>query len=170
MPDHSRGVSERRDLVDDDTPARLVAPGVVPGRAEHRVQRGRRAALDGQRELADQLPFACLLRRRPLPRHHIVRGDRLEQRALEQLAARHDQARGVPAEDRQAAREGRHLGGLAETADQLAGEVLGRGERHGPAVEAEPPAGQLHELGEHRLEFRSRDVPRRRAVSGAGDT
>jgi hypothetical protein len=169
MPDHSRGISERRDLVDDDTPAGLVARGVVPGRAEHRVQRGRRPALDGQRELGDQLPFACLLRRHPLPRHHVVRGDRLEQRALEQLAARHDQVRGVAAEYRQAASEGRLLGGLAEAADQLAGEVLGRGERPGPAVEAEAPAGQLHELGEHRLQFRCRDVPRRRAVGGAGD-
>jgi hypothetical protein len=169
MPDHSRGISERRDLVDDDTPARLVARGVVPGRPEHRVQRGRRAALDGQRELGDQLPFACLLRRRPLPRHHVVRGDGLEQRALEQLAARHDQVRRVAAEHGQAGTEGRHLGGLAEAADQFAGEVLGRAERRGPAVEAEPPAGQLHELGEHRLEFRSRDVPRRRAVGGAGD-
>jgi hypothetical protein len=98
-----------------------------------------------------------------------VRGDRLEQRALEQLAARHDQVRGVAAEYRQAASEGRLLGGLAEAADQLAGEVLGRGERPGPAVEAEAPAGQLHELGEHRLQFRCRDVPRRRAVGGAGD-
>jgi hypothetical protein len=169
MPDHSRGISERRDLVDDDTPARLVARGVVPGRAEHRVQRGRRAALDGQRELGDQLPFACLLRRHPLPRHHVVRGDRLEQRALEQLAARHREARRVPAEHGQAASERRLLGRLAEAADQLAGEVLGRGQRRGPAVEAEPPAGQLHELGEHRLEFRRRDVPRRRAVGGAGD-
>jgi hypothetical protein len=98
-----------------------------------------------------------------------VRGDRLEQRALEQLAARHDQVRGVAAEYRQAASERRLLGGLAEAADQLAGEVLGRGERPGPAVEAEAPAGQLHELGEHRLQFRRRDVPRRRAVGGAGD-
>jgi hypothetical protein len=170
MPDHSRGISERCDLVDDDTAACLVARGVVPGRAEHRVQRRRRAAFDGQRELGDQLPFARLLRRRPLSRHHVVRGDRLEQRAFEQLTARHDQVRGVPAEDWQAAREGRHLRGLAEAADQLAGEVLGRGERRGPAVEAEPPAGQLHELGEHRLELRHRDIPRRRAVGGAGDT
>jgi hypothetical protein len=169
MPDHSRGVSERRDLVDDDTPARLVARGVVPGRAEHRVQCGRRATLDGQRELGDQLPFACLLRRHPLPHHHVVRGDRLEQRAFEQLAARHNQIRGVAAEYRQAASERRLLGGPAEAADQLASEVLGRGQRLGPAVEAEPPAGQLHELGEHRLEFRRRDVPRRRAVGGAGD-
>jgi hypothetical protein len=169
MPDHSRGISERRDLVDDDTPARLVARGVVPGRAEHRVQRGRRAALDGQRELGDQLPFACLLRRHPLPRHHVVRGDRLEQRALEQLAARHREAGRVPAEHGQVASESRLLGGLAEAADQLAGEVLGRRQGLGPAIEAEPPAGQLHELGEHRLEFRRRDVPRRRAVGGAGD-
>jgi hypothetical protein len=83
MPDHSGGISEGRDLVDDDTPARLVARRVVPGRAEHRVERGRRAALDGQRELGDQFPLACLLRRRPLARHHVVRGDRLEQRALQ---------------------------------------------------------------------------------------
>jgi len=169
MPDHSRGISERRDLVDDDTPARLVARSVVPGRAEHRVQCGRRATLDGQRELGDQLPFACLLRRHPLPHHHVVRGDRLEQRAFEQLAARHDQIRSVAAEYRQAASKRRLLGGLAEAADQLAGEVLGRGQRLGAALEAEPPAGQLHELGEHRLEFRRRDVPRRRAVGGAGD-
>jgi hypothetical protein len=170
MPDRSRGIGERCDLVDDDTPARLVARGVVPGRAEYRVQSGRRAALDGQRELRDQLSFACLLRRHPLPRHHVVRGDRLEQRALEQLAARHGQVRRVAAEHGQAAGERRLLGGLAESADQLAGEVLGRRERRGPAVEAEPPAGQLHELGEHRLEFRRRDVPPRRAVGGAGDT
>jgi len=169
MPDHSRGIGERGNLVDHDTPARLVAPGLVPRRAEHRLQRGRRAALDGQRQLCDQLPFARLLRRRPLPGHHVVRGDRLEQRALEQLAARHGQVRGVPAEHRQATRERRHLGGLAEPADELAGEVLGRGERLRAAVEAEPPAGQLHELGEHRLEFRHRDIPRRRAVDGAGD-
>jgi len=171
MPDHSGGVSERGDLVDDDTPARLlVAPRIVPRRLEHRVQRGRRAALDGQRELGDQLAFARLLRRHALPGHHVVRGDRLEQRALEQLAARHGQVRGVPAEHRQAARERRHLGRLAEPADQLTGEVLGRRERRRAAVEAEPPAGQLHELGEHRLEFRRRDVPRRSAVGGAGDT
>jgi hypothetical protein len=98
-----------------------------------------------------------------------VRGDSLEQRALQQLASRHDQVRGVAAEHWQVTSEGRHLGGLAEAADQLAGEVLGRGERPGAAVEAEPPAGQLHELGEHRLEFRHRDAPRRRAVGGAGD-
>ena len=170
MPDDSGGIGERRDLVDDDTPACLIVRGVVPGRAEHRVQRGRRAALDGQRELGDQLPFARLLRRHPLPRHHVVRGDRLEQRALQQLAARHGQVRGVAAEHGQVTREGRLLGGLAEAADQLAGEVLGRGERRGPAVEAEPPAGQLHELGEHRLELRRRDIPPRGAVGGAGDT
>jgi len=169
MPDHSRRVGQRGDLIDDDTPSRLVTIGRVPGRAEHRVQRGRRAALDGQRQLGDQLALAGLLGRRPLPGHHVMRGDGLEQRALQQLAARHHQVGGVSGEHGRGAREGRLLRGLAEAAHQFAGEVLRGGKRRRPAVEAEPPAGQPHELGEHGLEFLIRDVPRRRAVGGAGD-
>src|SRR6202012_4716950 len=43
------------------------------------------------------------------------------------------------------------------------------GQGGGAAVEAELPAAQLHELGEYLVELRRRDVPRRRAVIGAGD-
>jgi hypothetical protein len=170
MPDHSRRVGQRGDLIDDDTPSRLVTIGRVPGRAEHRVQRGRRAALDGQRQLGDQLPLAGLLRRRPLPGHHVVRGDRLEQRAFEQLPARYHEV-GVMAAERGGTRHGAGsvLGGLAEAADELAGQVLSRGECRGAAVEAEPPAVQPHELGEDRLELGRGDAPFRRAVMGEGD-
>jgi len=165
MPDHSGRVGERGDLVDDDAPPSLVAVGAVPGRAEHRVQGGRRAPLDGQRQLRDQLPFPRLLGRRAFPGHHVVRGDRLEQGALQQLPARHDEAGRVTGEGAvSGGGERRLFGGLAEAAYQLAGEVLRRGEGGRAAVEAEPPAGQLHEFGEDGLEFGRRGVPRASAV------
>jgi len=74
---------------------------------------------------------------------NVVRGDRLEQRAFERLPARHHEV-GVIAVSGSgpAAAAGSVLGGLAEAADELAGQVLGRGKGSGTAVEAELPAVQ----------------------------
>jgi hypothetical protein len=57
-----------------------------------------------------------------------VGGDRLEQSALKQLAARHHQVGGVAAERREASHGPRPaLRRLAQAANELAGQVLRRG-------------------------------------------
>jgi hypothetical protein len=170
VPGQGGRVGQRGDLVDDDPPPVGVIGGVVPGGPEDRVEAGRGAAVEGERELGDDLALVRLLRHGRLAAHHVVGRDRLQQGAFQQLTARHHQVGGVTAHRRGTRdRPGRVLGGRAEPADQLAGQVLGGGQRGRAAVEAELPAVQLHELGEDRLQFGRRDVPGGRTVVLAGD-
>src|SRR6185437_2408216 len=98
VPGEGGYVGQGGHLVDDDAAALLVAGRAVPGGLEDRVEGGGRVPLDGQRQLGDHLALARLLRQRVPAGHHVVRGDRLEQRALEQLAARHREVGGVAAQ------------------------------------------------------------------------
>jgi len=170
VPGEGGRVGQRGDLVDDDPPSLRVIGGVVPGGPEDRVEAGRGAAVESEGELGDDLALVRLLRHGGLAAHHVVGGDRLQQRAFQQLTARHHEVGGVAAQPRGTRdRARRVLRGRAEAADQLAGQVLGGGQRGRAAVEAELPAVQLHELGEDRLQLGRRDVPGGRAVVLAGD-
>ena len=63
---------------------------------EHGVQGALPARQQGRGQLGDQLPFPGLHRYHPGPAHHVVRGDSLEQRALQPLPPGHDEVRSVP--------------------------------------------------------------------------
>ena len=119
---------------------------------------------DRGRELGDQLTFPCLRGGRAFPCHHIVRRDGLEQCALQPLGARDNEVDAYRVSLRQlldppAGCAGRVLGGDAEPADQLAGQVLQGGEGVRAAVEAFRPAVQCHQVVEHRSEFGDRGLP-----------
>ena len=96
MPGDGRSVGEGGDLVDHHAAAGDVGGGRVPGRAEHRIERPRRADLDGGRELGDQLAFAGLRGGRTGPRHHVVRRDGFEQGAFQPLGPRDHEVARVP--------------------------------------------------------------------------
>jgi hypothetical protein len=81
-------IGEGCHLVDDHATTFGVIGRAVPGRLEHRIKGGRRTTLDRERELGDHLTLAGLLGHDAFPAHHVVSGDRLEQGALESLAAR----------------------------------------------------------------------------------
>jgi hypothetical protein len=102
VPGDRGGIGEGGDLVDDDAAARGVGPGRVPGRPEQRVERPRSAALDRPGQLGQQFPLPGLGREHPGAGHHVVRGDPLQQRALQPLLAGHDQVRAIPGQQRPA--------------------------------------------------------------------
>ena len=111
MPGDRGRVGEAGDLVDDDAAACRVGRGRVPGRAQQRVERPRRAALDREGQLGQQFALPGLGRDHPGAGHHVVRGDPLEQGALQPLLPRHDEVRGVPGERARVGGEGGLLGG-----------------------------------------------------------
>ena len=158
MPGDSGRVGEAGDLVDDDAAARRVGLGGAPGRAQQRVERARRAALDREGQLGQQFAFPGLGRDHPGAGHHVVRGDPLEQGAFQPLLARHDEVRGVPGERAGAGGEGGVLGGDAEAADQLAGHVLQRGGALRAALVGGGPDVQGEQRVEDLGEFGHRDV------------
>jgi hypothetical protein len=57
MPGDRGCIGERRDLVDDDAAAVRIRPGGIPGRAQQRVERARRAVLDRVHQLGEQFPL-----------------------------------------------------------------------------------------------------------------
>ena len=74
------------------------------------VARG--SALDRVGQLGQQFPLAGLGRERTRAGHHVVRGDPLQQRALEPLPAGHDEVGGVAGEQGRAG-QGRPAGSAA---------------------------------------------------------
>src|SRR5580692_11717598 len=111
MPGYGRRVGEARDLVDDDAAAFGVRSGRLPGRAQHRIEGLRRAALHGEGQLGQELAFPGLRLDDSGPGHHVARGDPLQQRALQPLLPWHKQVRGVPVEGVVGRREVGVLGG-----------------------------------------------------------
>jgi hypothetical protein len=57
MPGDRGCIGERGDLVDDDAAAVRIRPGGIPGRAQPRVERARRAVLDRVHQLGEQFPL-----------------------------------------------------------------------------------------------------------------
>ena len=106
-----------------------------------RVQRGGRRPRDQVGELEHELGLHGVAAGRVRAGHHVAVGDGLEHLALEPDVRRHHQVRGV-ARQRPAAGHlpRRRLGGAGETADQLAGQVLQRGQAAvRPVVRRGPP-------------------------------
>jgi len=141
VPGEGRRVRQGSDLVDDHPPPLSVICRVAPGGLEDRVEAGRGAPFEGERELGDDLALVGLLCHGGFAAHHVDRGDRLEQGTLKQLAAGHHEVGRVTVQRCAAGGgPGAVLGCLAEAADEFARQVLGGGQRGGTAVEAELPA------------------------------
>ena len=126
----------------------------MPVVGEGTVQ-GVRAAVGQQcDELAQQLALAGHDGQPVLGLHDVVGGDPLEHQHLQPGAPRHDQV-GLVADERSRARGvGGVLDRTAETTDQVAGEVLQRGER-GPAavVGRVRPGAHRAQVGEDLVEL-----------------
>ena len=166
MPGDRGCIGERRDLVDDDPAAVRIRPGGIPGRAQPRVERARRAVLDRVDQLGEQFPFQFLGPGRALASHHVPPRDRLEQCALEPLLAGNHQVSRIAAQRAGAGGERRLLRGHADPADQLAGQVFQRGQRPLGPVELVRPYVQVEQLTQNLLKLGHRHGIIAERVSG----
>ena len=140
------------------TRSRAVVVGCRgPVVGERAVQRVRPAVREDRDQLGEQLALPDHRLDPVVGLHHVVRGDPLEHRDLQAGLLRDDEVGGVAHERPVAGVERRVLHGAAEPADQVAGEVLQRGQRAaGAVVRRLRPAADRPQTGERLVEERRR--------------